>query len=85
MIDLQIASPNPIPFDLVVKKGSKIRSTLSGSIPVPESSISSKTRESSSPDSILDFGDGVDRIHVCIQKYLQKLAFVAAHRLRIRG
>jgi hypothetical protein len=35
----QIDSPIPIPWDFVVKNGSKMRSMCIGSIPVPESSI----------------------------------------------
>jgi hypothetical protein len=36
MIERQIASPIPIPLDLVVKNASKIRSAFSRAIPMPE-------------------------------------------------
>ena len=38
MIDRQIDSPMPMPWDLVVKNASKMRLIFFGSIPVPESS-----------------------------------------------
>jgi hypothetical protein len=38
MMDLQMERPKPIPWALVVKKGSKMRSKWAGSIPVPVSS-----------------------------------------------
>src|SRR5215510_13528235 len=38
-MDWQIASPNPMPLDLVVKNASKMRSMSFGSIPVPVSSM----------------------------------------------
>jgi hypothetical protein len=46
-MDLHMANPNPMPVLLVVKKGSRIRVAVCGSIPVPESSASNDTRESS--------------------------------------
>jgi hypothetical protein len=36
MIDRQIDNPKPIPWDFVVKNGSKMRSMFFGSIPIPE-------------------------------------------------
>src|SRR6267142_4876534 len=46
MIVRLIESPRPMPSDLVVKKGSKIRSAYFGSSPVPES----RTAITTSPD-----------------------------------
>jgi len=37
--DKQIANPNPVPFDFVVKYGSKILFISSGGIPFPVSTI----------------------------------------------
>ena len=39
IMDLQLASPNPVPSCLVVYRGSKILFNLSSGIPGPESSI----------------------------------------------
>src|SRR5262250_1405393 len=43
MIERQMTRPIPIPFALVVKNGLKTRSMLDGSIPVPVSSIETRT------------------------------------------
>jgi hypothetical protein len=43
MIMRQIASPNPMPWDLVVTNAVKMRSNFSGSIPAPESYIATAT------------------------------------------
>ena len=42
-MDWQIASPNPMPLDFVVKNASKTRSMSLGSIPVPVSSMDTAT------------------------------------------
>ena len=43
MIEWQMERPIPIPVALVVNSGLKIRSRLAGSIPVPVSSIDTRT------------------------------------------
>ena len=48
-MDWQIASPNPMPLDFVVKNASKTRSMSLGSIPVPVSSMDTATAFDSIP------------------------------------
>ena len=43
IIDRQIAKPSPMPLDLVVNNGLKIRSTIFGSIPFPVSATEIST------------------------------------------
>ena len=84
----QMKSPIPIPLDFVVKKGSKIRSSFAPSIPVPVSSMATKTAEDSRttseryPQQARTIGDGVHRfdcIHDQIHKNLFQLRSIGKH------
>ena len=88
-----IDSPMPMPVDLVVNNGSKMRLRMASSIPVPESLIVTSTLPASPPcdadaQDAWPVGDGAHRIgavHDEVHDDLLKLNAVAQRRRKFRG
>src|SRR5882724_1052934 len=76
MIVRLIESPRPMPSDLVVKKGSKIRSASFGSSPVPES----RTATTTSPDLLFSVVISSSRGWLCTAR-MASLAFSIRFRI----
>ena len=81
-----------MPWDLVVKNASKIRSMSSGSIPVPESSIDKSTSPAQSrrphfqdPWPVGHGAHRIDRVGDEVQDDLLQLAFMRGYRGKLRG